>query len=138
MSRSCPTWPQQDGYFGSLFSGPFLWQWTLAADSGLKSLLDPRGSELSNSCSVTADYFQVLCTINVLCHNLDRVDESFSMYFPSHPPFNLVSHFNKYAVVGFQSIGRVRLFATPWTACSMSGGFPVLHHLPELAQTHVH
>ena len=34
-----------------------------------------------------------------------------------------------------QSLSRVWLFATPWTACSIPG-FPV-HHLPELAQTHV-
>ena len=32
-----------------------------------------------------------------------------------------------------QSLSGVRLFATPWTP-----GFPVLHHLPEFAQTHVH
>ena len=36
-----------------------------------------------------------------------------------------------------QSLSCVWLFATPWTACSTLG-FPVLHHLPELAQTHVH
>ena len=34
-----------------------------------------------------------------------------------------------------QSLSRVGLFATPWTACSIPG-FPV-HHLLELAQTHV-
>ena len=32
-----------------------------------------------------------------------------------------------------QSLSRVRLFATPWTA-----GLLVHHQLPELAQTHVH
>ena len=32
-----------------------------------------------------------------------------------------------------QSLSRVRLFATPWTAAH-----PVYHQLPELAQTHVH
>ena len=32
-----------------------------------------------------------------------------------------------------QSLSRVRLFVTPWTA-----GFPVLHYLPEFSQTHVH
>ena len=31
------------------------------------------------------------------------------------------------------SLGSIQLFATPWTA-----GFPVLHHLPEFVQTHVH
>ena len=36
-----------------------------------------------------------------------------------------------------QSLSHVRLFATPWTACSTLG-FPVLHYLPELAQTQVH
>ena len=53
---------------------------SLSVDSGLKFLPDSPCSELSNLYSVTADYFQVLCIINVLpCHNLDRVDESFSM-----------------------------------------------------------
>ena len=34
-----------------------------------------------------------------------------------------------------QSLSRVRLFATPWTAaCQVS----VFHHFPEFAQTHVH
>ena len=33
-----------------------------------------------------------------------------------------------------QSLSRVRLFATSWTAA----GFPVHHQLPELTQTHVH
>ena len=32
-----------------------------------------------------------------------------------------------------QLLGHVQLFETPWTP-----GFPILHHLPELAQTHVH
>ena len=36
-----------------------------------------------------------------------------------------------------QSLSCVRLFATPWKACSMPG-FPVHHQLPELTQTHVH
>ena len=35
-----------------------------------------------------------------------------------------------------QSLSCVQLSATPWTAAYT--GFPVLHHLPELAQTHVH
>ena len=36
-------------------------------------------------------------------------------------------------VVAVLSSSRVQLFATPWKP-----GFPVLHHLPELAQTPVH
>ena len=37
--------------------------------------------------------------------------------------------------VDVHSLSRVRLFVSPWTAaCQVS----VLHHLPELAQTHVH
>ena len=40
-----------------------------------------------------------------------------------------------FAVV--QSLSHVWLFATPWTTYSMPG-FPVLHHLPELTQTHIH
>ena len=35
-----------------------------------------------------------------------------------------------------QSLSCVRLFVTPWN-CS-TPGFPLLHQLPELAQTHVH
>ena len=35
-----------------------------------------------------------------------------------------------------QSLNFVQLFVTPWTATMP--GFPVLHHLPELAQTHIH
>ena len=57
------------GHYPALFS----------IDSGLKSLPDSPRSELSNLYSLTADYFQVLCIINVLCHNLDGVDESFSI-----------------------------------------------------------
>ena len=34
------------------------------------------------------------------------------------------------------SLSHVRLFATPWTACSMPS-FPVLHLVLEFAQTHV-
>ena len=40
---------------------------------------------------------------------------------------------NRYAVVVVQSLSRVQLFVMPWTAA----GFPILHCLPELAQTHV-
>ena len=36
-----------------------------------------------------------------------------------------------------QSLSHVRLFATPWTACS-TPGLPVYHQLPEFTQTHVH
>ena len=39
-------------------------------------------------------------------------------------------------VVVVQSLSCVRLFCNPMD-CSMPG-FPVLHHLPELTQTHVH
>ena len=35
-----------------------------------------------------------------------------------------------------QSLGLVQLLVTPWIAAHP--GFPVLHHLLELAQTHVH
>ena len=36
-----------------------------------------------------------------------------------------------------QLLSHAQLFATPWTNCS-TPGFPVLHHLPEFAQSHVH
>ena len=42
--------------------------------------------------------------------------------------------FDIHHITVIQSPSRVRLFATPWTAAP---GFPVLHHLPELAQIHV-
>ena len=35
-----------------------------------------------------------------------------------------------------QSLSPVRLFATPWIACTP--GLPVHHHLPEFTQIHVH
>jgi len=38
--------------------------------------------------------------------------------------------------VGAQSLSRVWLFAMPWNGSTP--GFPVLHHLLEFAQTHVH
>ena len=41
-----------------------------------------------------------------------------------------------FLVVAVESLSRVRLFATPRTAACQ--GFPVLHHLWDLAQTHVH
>ena len=37
-------------------------------------------------------------------------------------------------MVAVQSLSCVQLFVTPWTACS-TPGFPVLHYLPEFAQT---
>ena len=40
-------------------------------------------------------------------------------------------------VVVILTLNRVQLFANLWTDCS-TPGFPVLHHLPEFAQTHVH
>ena len=39
-------------------------------------------------------------------------------------------------MVVIQSLSHVGLFATQWIAALP--GFPVLHHLPELAQAHVH
>ena len=51
-----------------------------------------------------------------------------------------LKHVNKilacFGVVA-QSLSHVHLFATPWTAACQAG-FPVLYHLPELAQTHAH
>ena len=39
--------------------------------------------------------------------------------------------------VVLQSFSHVQLFATPRTAAHHTC-FPILHHLPELAQTHIH
>jgi len=41
------------------------------------------------------------------------------------------------AAVVVQSFSHIQLFATPRTAARHTC-FPILHHLPELAQTHVH
>ena len=41
--------------------------------------------------------------------------------------------YHQHCTVVVQSLIHVQLFGTPQTAA-----FPVLHHLPELAQTHVH
>ena len=46
---------------------------------------------------------------------------------------NLILFINPFVV---QSLSHVQLFATP-IDCSIPG-FPVLHYIPELAQTHVH
>ena len=40
-------------------------------------------------------------------------------------------------IVVVQSLRNVILFVTPWTAAHQAS-FPVLHYLPEFAQTHVH
>ena len=40
-------------------------------------------------------------------------------------------------VVVVYSLNQVQLFLTPWISARQAG-FPVLHHLLELAQTHVH
>ena len=37
-----------------------------------------------------------------------------------------------------QLLSHVQLFVTLWTAARSTPGFPVIHHLPEIAQTHVH
>ena len=41
------------------------------------------------------------------------------------------------AIQWLQSLSRVQLFATPWTA-TCTPGFPVLNYLPKFTQTHVH
>ena len=40
-------------------------------------------------------------------------------------------------VVAVPSLSCVQLFATPWTA-ALQAPFPVLHHLPEFAETHIY
>ena len=44
------------------------------------------------------------------------------------------SAFSIVCLVLAQLLIRAQIFVTPWTAAP----FPVLHHLPEFAQTHVH
>ena len=52
-------------------------------------------------------------------------------FFPPSPKRNVPT-----PAVFVQLLSRVQLSATPWTAAYT--GFPVLHCLLELAQTHVH
>jgi len=68
----------------------------------------------------------------VFCAPLFRHVFSVTMYVSLYPFLGVMYVI---AVVLVQSLSPVQLFATPWTAAS---GFPVLHHLLELAQTHVH
>ena len=44
---------------------------------------------------------------------------------------------NSFWFVVIQLLCHILLFASPWTDCS-TPGFPILHHLLELAQAHVH
>ena len=60
---------------------------------------------------------------------LDQISEYVLAHKINHNSIIL----NRYAVVVVQSLSRVQLFVMPWTAA----GFPILHCLPELAQTHV-
>ena len=48
------------------------------------------------------------------------------------PPINSIW---QWGFVVIQSLNRVRLFASPWTAARQASH---LHHLPEFAQIHVH
>ena len=50
-----------------------------------------------------------------------------------HPHNYVYIYLYTHIYVVIQSLNYVRLFVTPWTA-----GFPVLHHLLEFAQIHVH
>ena len=54
------------------------------------------------------------------------------LYLNTEAAWLLYAVFNA-VVAAAQVLSCVQLFGTPWTA-----GFPVLHRLPELAQTHVH
>ena len=47
------------------------------------------------------------------------------------------SYWSSHPVVVVHSLSQVQLFVTPWIAARQAG-FPVLHHLPELAQTQGH
>ena len=53
------------------------------------------------------------------------------------PTWRQCTHEDRLVIVAVvvQSLSRVRLSVTPWTAARVSS---VLHHLPELSQTHVH
>ena len=56
------------------------------------------------------------------------------LWKPLSPGWTL--HSIEYEDLLLLQISSVWFFATPWTAAWP--GFPVLHHLPEFAQTHVH
>ena len=72
----------------------------------------PLENKLTNSC-------QEILEVSATCYHVTLRDEIWK---------EVSFHF-----VVVQSLSHVRLFVTPWTA-----GFPVLHCLPEFAQTHVH
>ena len=50
--------------------------------------------------------------------------------------FNNIVLYTSVQFSSVQSVSHVHLFVTPWTAAGQAS--PVLHHLPELPQTHVH
>ena len=45
-------------------------------------------------------------------------------------------YFTKYSKIVVQLFSHIQLFANPWT--TVMPGLPVLHQLPEFAQTHIH
>ena len=68
----------------------------------------------------------------VACFTIVAVPSS----LPSYEIFCTPTRWESDQIRSDQSLGRVRLFATPWIAACQ--GLPVHHQLPEFTQTHVH
>ena len=66
--------------------------------------------------------------------NFSEFPEHAYFFLPSHPRLlDAETPYNR-SLISVQALSRVRLFATPWTACSTPGLF-VYHELPECTQT---
>ena len=72
-----------------------------------------------------------------VCWREQRMGKLFSFFFPLS--LGLAIRLTLFAIV-VQSLSRVWLLPTPWTAACLSFGtrFPVLHYLLQFVQTHVH
>ena len=94
------------------------------------------------NCFTVLRQFVVYSKVNQLCVCILYIYPLFQISFPFKSPQSIeqTSVFDSLFLTSYlfytlvvQLLTCVQLFATPWT-----GGFPVLHYLPEFAQTHVH
>ena len=89
---------------------------------------------ISLSSSVCSPHSQKSPTSVLSCDSFQNGTTAYTCSFKKNvKEIRYVHTFFKYLV---HLLSRVQLFATPMD-CS-TPGFPVLHHLPEFAQTHVH
>ena len=85
--------------------------------------------------SVASAWISVLTQYHQRGSALSNKDQRSSDLSKTLVPMISQCHWEQ-CVVAAQLLGHIWLFATPWTACSISG-FHVLHYLPEFAQTQV-